>query len=295
MTKLKIHPLAETYPPMSEVELEALTADIAERGLQREIVLFEGMVLDGRNRLTSCEKAGVEPRFTTYEGDDPLGQVNSLNLNRDLTSAQRALIVARQWGLDGYSKGGRPGKGKPVLTAPVSLETFARQFRVGKHSILQARDLLNEAPDLVTEVESCALSLAKAHERLQERRNQAKRKAKDTALIADYKEAISNGEMTFEEAMQRAMEEAQRKREEEEAIADGQRTWLKGFVQTLDWVERFVAQRSDDCLASYTEPGSAGLFEHGITVERIDGVIEQLTRAGSLTFKDCRGRKKGKK
>src|SRR3954452_10223063 len=102
----EVHPLALTYPPMSEPEMEALTADIAERGLQRPIVLYEGKILDGRNRYIACERANVEPAFVEYEGDDPLGQVNSLNLNRDLTAGQRAMVAARQWTIKGKPQRG---------------------------------------------------------------------------------------------------------------------------------------------------------------------------------------------
>jgi hypothetical protein len=105
-------------------------------------VTYEGKILDGRNRYIACGKAGVEPTFVAYEGDDPLGQVNSLNLNRDLTAGQRAMVAARQWGLDGYSKGGRPSNAKPVQSKPVSLDSLAKQFRSAKITISAARDLL---------------------------------------------------------------------------------------------------------------------------------------------------------
>ncbi len=64
--------MAALFPTLSAEELEELAADIKERGLIHPIVLdAEGRVLDGRNRLAACEIAEVEPRFTTYEGEDP--------------------------------------------------------------------------------------------------------------------------------------------------------------------------------------------------------------------------------
>jgi hypothetical protein len=52
----------------------------------------------GCNRYLACEKAGIEPTFKDYEGDDAGAPalVISLNVQRhDLTAAQRAIGEAR--------------------------------------------------------------------------------------------------------------------------------------------------------------------------------------------------------
>ncbi|GCB94472.1 hypothetical protein SALB_07272 [Streptomyces noursei] len=55
-----------------------------------------GRVIDGRNRLKACEIAGVEPSYTTYEGDDPDGYALSANVHRrNLTKGQIAMITAK--------------------------------------------------------------------------------------------------------------------------------------------------------------------------------------------------------
>lgn len=62
---MNAHPAADPFSMMNPEGLAALAADIAEHGLQHPVVLEgEGRVLDGRNRLTACELAGVEPQFT---------------------------------------------------------------------------------------------------------------------------------------------------------------------------------------------------------------------------------------
>lgn len=65
------HPYADEFPMASQDELDELAASIATVGLIHPIVLTpQGLVLDGRNRLAACEKAGVEPTFETRDGDD---------------------------------------------------------------------------------------------------------------------------------------------------------------------------------------------------------------------------------
>jgi hypothetical protein len=87
------HECAKLFPLATESELEELTDDIAKRGLSNAIILHEGKILDGRNRYEACRRAGVEPFFRKYEGDDPLADVLSWNLyRRQLTTSQRAAI-----------------------------------------------------------------------------------------------------------------------------------------------------------------------------------------------------------
>jgi hypothetical protein len=90
------HPASELFPMMDIVGLAALMRDIKANGLQEPIVLWEGKILDGRNRLWACQKAGVEPRFRELkECDSPTATVLSSNLyRRQLSVSQRAMIGA---------------------------------------------------------------------------------------------------------------------------------------------------------------------------------------------------------
>ena len=96
--RLPIHPYAELFPAMSHPEFDRLCGDIAVNGLQEEIVLYEGKVLEGRNRYLACLARGVTPRFRDYAGEcgSPLAFVVTRNLHRrHLTESQRALVAAR--------------------------------------------------------------------------------------------------------------------------------------------------------------------------------------------------------
>ena len=91
------HEAADAYPLMSAAELDALADDIAKHGLQTPVVLYEGKLLDGRNRVLACGFAGVDVRTVTLEGPFDLDAwVASQNLyRRHLTASQRAMIAAR--------------------------------------------------------------------------------------------------------------------------------------------------------------------------------------------------------
>ena len=88
----EFHPLAEIFPLMSDDELRQLAKDISKNGLLEPIVLFEGKILDGRNRYKACRMINKKSKFEEFnEKLDPLDYVISLNLHRrHLNSAQKA-------------------------------------------------------------------------------------------------------------------------------------------------------------------------------------------------------------
>jgi len=94
---LPTHPAADLFPLLEGPDLAALAEDVREHGLIDPIVLHEGQVLDGRNRLRACELAGVAPRFVEWDGhDDPAAWVVSKNLKRrHLDASQRSMVAGR--------------------------------------------------------------------------------------------------------------------------------------------------------------------------------------------------------
>ena len=89
------HPLANLLPLMNDDDLWQLTKDISKNGLLRPIVLFEGKILDGRNRYIACRRINETPRFVEFdEKCDPLDFVESMNAHRrHLNSAQKAAFA----------------------------------------------------------------------------------------------------------------------------------------------------------------------------------------------------------
>jgi hypothetical protein len=91
---------------MSEPELLELGQDILKRGLLEGIALFDGQLLDGRNRLDAMEKANVRLvvdgqldrniPHRNVNGCDPFAYVLSKNIHRrHLTNEQRLELISK--------------------------------------------------------------------------------------------------------------------------------------------------------------------------------------------------------
>lgn len=95
--KYEIHPTASIFPMMTDEALNELGHDIQEHGLRDPIVMHEGRVIDGRNRLEGCHRAGVEPTFVDWTGSGSVvSWIISVNVHRrHLTDRQRAVIAAK--------------------------------------------------------------------------------------------------------------------------------------------------------------------------------------------------------
>lgn len=170
MTATEAHPVADLFPMLADDELDELAADVAERGLLQPIVLdADGRVLDGRNRLAACEKAGVEPAFVTYDGDDPAGYALSVNIaRRHLTTGARAVVAERARRLNGSTKSGT-----------------SQQAEVNKNRLTEAGLVLDYALDLADEVLAGTTPFSKAVEEARARKQAASSSEAQMARLRD--------------------------------------------------------------------------------------------------------------
>ena len=110
MSEIAVHPFAARFPMLDDDDLADLAADIAANGQREPITLnLDGALIDGRNRLEACRRAGVEPTWETRDIPDPVAFILSLNVRRrHLTKSQVAMAVAMAY--PDPEKGGRGRK-----------------------------------------------------------------------------------------------------------------------------------------------------------------------------------------
>ena len=182
------HPYAELFPFIDEKEngdvIGPLIHDIRKNGLLEPIVLYQGRILDGRNRLGACASTGVKPRYVEFEGDDAaaLQFVISKNLyRRHLSKEQRAMVAARiataKLGQNQHTK-----KEDAQICAP-SVKAVAKQMKVSPRSVTSAKKVIKSGDgEVIAAVEKGELAVSRAAEIVElpkEERPAAVEKAKE--------------------------------------------------------------------------------------------------------------------
>ena len=147
-----IHPVAELFPPMTELELAGLIADIQQNGQRESIVIWRGSLIDGRHRLQACLELNIKPVIKELSDDeDPVAYVISHNLHRrHLSTSQRAVIAAKlanmKAGMNQHtlkeSPANVPSKGEVSqncnTSSTTSLSDAASQLNVSKRIVSAA-------------------------------------------------------------------------------------------------------------------------------------------------------------
>jgi len=162
--ELLFHPLANLFPLIEGAEFDELVADVRVHGVREPIWLYQGKVLDGRNRWLASQAASTDCPMRIYEGDDPVGLVVSLNLKRrHLDTSQRAMIAARLANMRQGERTDLPSfEGKSI-----SQEQAANLLNVGLASVERAK-IVHDSGDLalIKAVDAGDLSVSGAVERI---------------------------------------------------------------------------------------------------------------------------------
>lgn len=132
---MDFHPIANCFPLIEGREFDELVDDVRAHGVHEPIIIFEGMILDGRNRYRASEIAGVDCPMVPYEGNDAVGFVVSLNLRRrHLNEGQRAWVAAQIANLAHGQK-----SETQICASPVTNDRAAEMLNVSPRSVDNAR------------------------------------------------------------------------------------------------------------------------------------------------------------
>lgn len=285
-TQYIVHPAAELFPMLPDDELDDLARDIHANGLIHPIVRDRsGAILDGRNRLRACELAGVDPAFTTYEGDDPAAYVIAENVNRrHLSKGQRAMAVAML------------RKSKNDFSAPDDLSDGY---------IKSASVVLKHAPELTDRVMDGSVALSDAYKEAQsrkasqqtrdeqekqlarERNEQAKAIATKMAELRkgapDLADLVSEERMTLREAIGAWQERVKHERQLREDITQFFAEHVVGLWAVIlnepekiarDWMDGINQQRRKGPTVAHLWTGD-GLRELAQSLEQIAADVDR--------------------
>lgn len=228
-----IHPYADKFPMLPEDELAELAESVAAIGLIQPIVIDPaGLVLDGRNRLEACARAGVAATTTVYDGDDPAEFVIGSNVTRrNMTTGARAMATALVLEAAGRRTEGRWEYGQ-LKEKYESVQSSGFRIRLAECGVV-----LDNLPEVAAQVVAGDVTLDAAYRQACEKRDAKRDKlAEQKRLEAEEADAkafieatdpalaamVAAGELeTYAEAQavweKRNREEAKRIRDEQAA------------------------------------------------------------------------------
>ncbi len=101
MFKYEFHPLAKSLPLMWGSDFDEFVEDIRKNGQLVPMGIYEGKILDGRNRYRACQALKIEGKFEKVTPKNAKAYVTSINVHRrQLTREQRnehlMLLLAQQ-------------------------------------------------------------------------------------------------------------------------------------------------------------------------------------------------------
>jgi hypothetical protein len=169
---MKHHPIADVWPMMDEAKLQELADDIRKNGLLVPVWLYEGKILDGRNRCAACKIAGVEPKTKEYTGDEPTAFAVAMNdRRRHMNKGALAAVAAElepHFAADAKRrqirkpKSGSVQEKVPEQKRPQAREEAAKSVGVNDRYVSDAKKVKKEAPDVFERLKAGKITLQDA-------------------------------------------------------------------------------------------------------------------------------------
>ncbi|MDF3316450.1 ParB N-terminal domain-containing protein [Rhodococcus sp. C3V] len=181
MNIVGVHRYADHFPMLSDGELDELAESIKSVGLLHPLtVTNDGLLLDGRNRLEACNRAGVEARIDVYDGDDFAEFVIACNVGRrHMSTGARAMSTALVLEADGRRNDGRWKRGSVQIGDNGESSINSAWIKALK----DAGIVLDFAPEFAEQVVAGTLALDAAFKKACEKRDY------ETSLLEEEKRA----------------------------------------------------------------------------------------------------------
>ncbi|MEI7957270.1 MAG: MT-A70 family methyltransferase [Verrucomicrobiota bacterium] len=146
MTNLSAHPDTAFMPRIEEADFKDLKRDIQTHGQREPIIVFQGKIVDGRERYRACQELNIVPKVKVVKKLEGSVEETVISLNfhrRHLTLSQRAMIAARltttKVGANQSSTGVTQGKAAKLCgISPDSLQFAKKVLDSGSESLEKA-------------------------------------------------------------------------------------------------------------------------------------------------------------
>lgn len=164
--ELQFHPIANDWPLIEGFEFADLCDSIQVNGLRVPIVIYDGMILDGRNRYRACIETGAATNFEDFHGTEEEAEalVDDLNRHRrHLTTGLLASVAARK----ATRKQGGDQKSEDIKlqicsSIPTRAET-AKQMGVSERTVNHAAAVIKaDVPEITKAMEAGTLAVSLA-------------------------------------------------------------------------------------------------------------------------------------
>ncbi|ODA67649.1 hypothetical protein A7A08_01684 [Methyloligella halotolerans] len=239
---LVAHRLADLFPMMSADEHAALVADMRENGFREgcEIILYEGQILDGRNRYSCAREAGVTPLVTNFfasRDGDPLRYVISRNLNRrHLNETQRAWVASQ---VASYTHGG-DRRSASDQAANLPLETEAPKNSANLPNKAEGVEQRDEPAPKVSQADAAKLF------------NVSERSVRDAAKVGksgidELNEAVRAGHLSISAAAKAAMLPPETQRRIAQVAASGKANVVRKVLKQEGRAKREAELGAKQC------------------------------------------------
>jgi ParB-like chromosome segregation protein Spo0J len=166
---LRPHPLADAFPLLDGPAFDELKERIGKNGLLHPITLFEGMILDGRNRKRACQDLGIACAEKLYTGDDPAGFVWDENVARRHLNASQIAMAAQAmetlgWGSNQFRLRSSDGQEAPDgASQSETRDEIAKRTGASAKGMSRAKRVrTNGVPEVAAAVEEGKLALSTA-------------------------------------------------------------------------------------------------------------------------------------
>jgi hypothetical protein len=198
------HPFSEVYPLLEGPAYDDFANDIAANGLAVAILLYQGKIIDGRNRDKACAEAGVEPRYeeaTCTTDEEAIKLVLSLNSHRrHLSDDQLKFAAARLANLKHGQNAGQSEISKEISeqTNVIPMSRAAELMKQPVAEVKKARAVQEHAPELEKEVSEGRMTLGEASTIAFNKarpQKEAARNDRDTEVVALKRKGRTNREI----------------------------------------------------------------------------------------------------